>query len=318
MSYDSTPNGCSVSRTLDVIGDAWGFLVLRSAFFGARRFEDYASQVASSRIIVSKRLNRLVAHGVLERQLYTTRPQRFEYRLTERGREMYPIFVAMMLWGDRWTAWPEGPPLLLTHKSCGARIGAKMVCSACGEEVLPQTVRYDVLDPLSLRAGPAEVRVRRSNSPENFLYGRECSVARTLMLFGDRWSFLILRDAFLGKRRYDQFQTDLGIASNILADRLQSLCEASILERRPYQTGPDRFEYRLTEQGLALYPSLLTMVAWGDKWIFGDKPPPISLTHTVCGCRFTPSLNCESCGQPISAHDVEYEYARPQSAPPAR
>lgn len=308
MTENSTPHGCSVSRTLDVIGDAWGFLVLRSAFFGAKRFEDYAGEVAASRAIVSKRLNRFVENRVLERRRYMTRPERFEYRLTEKGRAMYPIFVAMMMWGDRWTDWPAGPPLILTHLRCGAPIGAETVCGACGGLILPQAVSYRIVDPSSLRAGPTEVRLRRANSPQNFLRGRECSVARTLMLFGDRWSFLILRDAFLGKRRYDEFQTELGIASNILADRLLSLCEAKVLERLAYQTGPERFEYRLTERGRALYPSLLAMISWGDEWIFERTRVPIQLTHAACDLPFEPSLVCKTCREPIRAREVRYDY----------
>src|SRR5436305_452874 len=92
-----------------------------------------------------------------------------------------------------------------------------------------------------------------------------CSIAKTLDVVGERWSFLILREAFLGVRRFDQMQADLGIARNILSDRLGKLVEGGILERRKYQDRPARFEYRLTEKGIDLYPIVVTIMTWGDK-----------------------------------------------------
>lgn len=320
MSVDDKPKvietpgtyGCSISRTLGVIGDAWGFLVLRSAFFGARRFEDFVHEVAASRGIISKRLDRFVADEIIERRPYSSRPVRHEYRLTEKGRAMYPIFVAMMQWGDRWTDWPDGPPLVLTHRTCGARLGAVAVCSECDRRLVPAEVEHMVRDPQALRAGPTQKRLRRATNPQSFLHGRECSVARTLMQFGDRWSFLILRDAFLGKRRYDEFQKELGIASNILSDRLQSLCDAGVLDKSIYQTGPERFEYHLSERGLDLYPSLLAMIAWGDAWIFGATQRPVELFHRSCEATMRPLLVCETCRVPLNPRDVDYAYVRPQ------
>ena len=128
---------------------------------------------------------------------------------------------------------------------------------------------------------------------------------------------LILRDAFLGQRRYDEFQGSLGIASNILANRLQSLCEAGVLEKLQYQSGPDRFEYRLSGSGLDFHKSLLTMIAWGDRWIFDrETAPPVELTHRLCAARLHPRLACATCGQEIDAPGVDYAYVRPQSLGP--
>ena len=98
----------------------------------------------------------------------------------------------------------------------------------------------------------------------------ECSVALTLDTIGDRWSLLILRDAFYGVRRFDDFQRDLDIARNILTDRLQKLVAKGVLEKRQYEERPPRFEYRLSESGRDLVGVVLAMMRWGDRWAAGD------------------------------------------------
>src|SRR5919112_1114607 len=94
---------------------------------------------------------------------------------------------------------------------------------------------------------------------------QHCSIARALEVLGDRWTLLVIRDAFLGLRRFDDFQRDLGIARNVLADRLGRLVDEGILERHAYQERPERFEYRLTEKGADLWPVLISLMKWGDR-----------------------------------------------------
>jgi DNA-binding HxlR family transcriptional regulator len=132
-----------------------------------------------------------------------------------------------------------------------------------------------------------------------------CSIARTLEVIGDRWSILILRDAFRGVRRFDDLQRDLGIARNILTDRLNTLVDAGILERRKYQDQPERFEYRLTEKGLDLYPVLIGLMRWGDKWAPVSKQgPPVVLTHKTCEHDVMPVLVCPHCQERVTARDM--------------
>ncbi|HEX2028302.1 MAG TPA: helix-turn-helix domain-containing protein [Nitriliruptorales bacterium] len=125
---------CSVARTLDVIGDHWSLLIIRDAFYGLRRFDDFQRDLGIARNILSDRLNRLVDHGVLERHLYEERPPRHEYRLTDKGGDLLPVILAMMTWGDRWEA-DDGPPVTLTHVSCGHVTRPRVTCSECGEEL---------------------------------------------------------------------------------------------------------------------------------------------------------------------------------------
>ena len=130
-----------------------------------------------------------------------------------------------------------------------------------------------------------------------------CSVAKTLEVVGERWTFLILREAFLGVRRFDHIQGDLGIARNILSDRLGKLVDHGILERRQYQERPARFEYRLTEKGIDLYPTIVTMMTWGDKHL-ATSGPPVTLVHGPCGEETHPVLMCDRCDEPVHARNV--------------
>src|SRR3954452_21769932 len=111
----------------------------------------------------------------------------------------------------------------------------------------------------------------------------DCSVAQSLEVVGEWWSLLIVRDCFQGIRRFEAFQRHLGIARNVLTERLQRLVDEGILERHPYQSNPERFEYRLTEKGLDLYPVIIGLLRWGDKWASGEVGPPVILTHKACG-----------------------------------
>src|SRR5271168_591257 len=115
-----------------------------------------------------------------------------------------------------------------------------------------------------------------------------CSVARTLSVIGDRWTLLILRDCFLKVRRFEDFQARLGIGRPILADRLQKLVDSFVLTRVAYQQNPTRYEYRLTQKGLDLYPVIMAIVHWGDTHMAGRKGRPLLHRHAPCGHHFDP------------------------------
>jgi DNA-binding HxlR family transcriptional regulator len=132
-------------------------------------------------------------------------------------------------------------------------------------------------------------------------------------VIGDRWTLLVLQEAFLGTRRFELFQSHLRVARNILADRLQKLVVHGILERRKYQQSPERHEYRLTEKGLDLYPVIMSLVAWGDHWMDDGEGPPIEHVHEDCGQVMRPIQTCSECGRPIHAKNV-----RPRLGPALR
>jgi DNA-binding HxlR family transcriptional regulator len=131
-----------------------------------------------------------------------------------------------------------------------------------------------------------------------------CSIARTLDVIGERWTMLILRDVFVGINRFDELQRDLGVARNVLAERLESLVWEGVLERRAYQERPARYEYVLTDKGEDLQSVLLAMVAWGDRWESGKSGPPVRFRHEACGSDTRAAVVCSSCGMPLHAGEV--------------
>lgn len=124
---------CSVARTIDVIGEWWTPLIVRDAFYGRRRFEDFQRSLGLARNVLAARLDRLVEAGIMERQRYADHPPRDEYVLTTKGRDLFPIIAALLAWGDRWTAGEAGAPLLLIHEPCGKPGALRATCDQCGE-----------------------------------------------------------------------------------------------------------------------------------------------------------------------------------------
>lgn len=132
-----------------------------------------------------------------------------------------------------------------------------------------------------------------------------CSISRTLAVVGDRWSLLILRDCFLRVRRFEEFQSRLGITRHVLADRLKKLVRHGVLRRVPYQASPKRHEYILTEKGLDLYPILMAIVHWGDNHMTDERGRPLLHQHKLCGHMFNPVTICSECHEPLRAKEVQ-------------
>ncbi|TVZ79732.1 helix-turn-helix domain-containing protein [Streptomyces sp. BK340] len=147
---------CSVARTVDIIGDAWTSLILREAFYGSCRFDEFQQQLGIARNTLTDRLRRLVDEGLMERRLYESEPPRHEYRLTEKGRDFFPVLAALTRWGDRWLAGAEGVPVTLHHEACDQDAHAEVVCSSCGEPMRSEdtSVRMGPGYPERLRTRP--------------------------------------------------------------------------------------------------------------------------------------------------------------------
>lgn len=129
------PRECSVARTLEFVGEKWALLAVREVFLGNGRFDEMVRRTGAPRDTMAARLRALVGGGILERRQYCERPERFEYHLTAAGRDLYPVILTLMRWGDRYLTGPGGPPLTLEH-TCGHRLSAELVCAACGDPVV--------------------------------------------------------------------------------------------------------------------------------------------------------------------------------------
>src|SRR5580658_1701089 len=128
------PRTCPIARTLDMVGEKWALLAVREVFLGNRRFDDMVRRTGAPRDTLAARLRTLVAAGILERRQYCEHPARFEYHLTDAGRDLYPVILTLMRWGDQYLADDDGPPLVLEHR-CGHRLVPQVICQACGDPV---------------------------------------------------------------------------------------------------------------------------------------------------------------------------------------
>lgn len=130
---------CSIGQSLEVVGEWWSLLIVRDAFLGITRFDDFQQRLGIARNVLTNRLTHLVEEGIFERVAYSEHPERFDYVLTEQGRDLWAVIVALRQWGDRWRA-PDGPPLELVHRDCGHIAEIVGVCSHCRVPVGPNDV----------------------------------------------------------------------------------------------------------------------------------------------------------------------------------
>jgi DNA-binding HxlR family transcriptional regulator len=133
-----------------------------------------------------------------------------------------------------------------------------------------------------------------------------CSIARALSVVGDRWTLLLLREVFLGSRRFEEFRENTGAARHIVSERLQHLVDHGVLDRTRYQDRPPRFAYTPTAKGLDLYPVILSLLAWGDEWMLDDETPSLTTIHERCGASVKPELRCSYCSKRLTAGETRH------------
>jgi DNA-binding HxlR family transcriptional regulator len=131
---------CSLARGLELIGDWWSPLIIRDLFLGVARFDELVEDLGISRNLLTRRLNVLAGNGIVARRAYQQRPARYEYVLTEAGRDLVPAILALTAWGDRWAQPKEGIPIVFVHDTCGHAFRAQVTCAACGGEIRAEAV----------------------------------------------------------------------------------------------------------------------------------------------------------------------------------
>lgn len=144
-----------------------------------------------------------------------------------------------------------------------------------------------------------------------------CSIAAAIDIVGDRWTILILRDAFRGLRRFDEFRRDLNIPRAVLADRLRRLVDNGVMTKREYQDRPVRHEYRLSRMGIELSPILVALMHWGDRWLNADEAPTV-LVHDACGTQVELGFHCLTCQRDFSPTEITSRPGRSESRSPSR
>lgn len=296
----------SSTRALKIIGDVWVMRILWDAFRGAKRFSDWSEIGGIPRPVLVDRLNRLLSAEVLETRPYSTRPLRYEYRLTERGRELWSYILYLWTWDQRWVVDPERIQRRMRHHRCGKVCHAIICCSACGEPAQ----RPDITEA----RGPGatlEPRLkprwqRRSAVKESAPYTRDFS-NELMRIVGDRWSTALIAAVTRGDGTFGDVQNRLHISSHLLSERLKELVAYEVMERVAYGAKPQRLRYRLTEKGEALLLSHWLTLRWGDRWLAGQEGPPLTVEHKPCGAPFVAEIHCSECGGKLRPGNFSFE-----------
>lgn len=297
---NSRPRGAYLAG-VDRLGDVWGFLILREAFFGARRFGDFAAALKISRARLSERLSHFVEADILEKRPGADGASRQEYRLTQKGIAIYPIALAMIDWA---IAWRQSRSVArLVHRPCGAPLRIGNVCRSCGDPVHRDHVAWPEVIPLDGEETGSNVRGWRRMASFDGVSARPDPAMDALKAFGDRWSMLIVYGAQRGPFRFGDALAALGVSTNILSDRLKHLSDEGLLTRT--KVGREAI-YRLTPAGEALMDCVLSIRSWAVDW---ESPGPGGWSlarHKTCGAHLLTDAVCKTCGQPVKANEIDF------------
>jgi DNA-binding HxlR family transcriptional regulator len=298
-----TERPSAIGQALLAISDQWTLLILQRAFLlRVRRFADWRDQLGMSESVLANRIKELVAGDLLRPVPYREQGRtRTEYRLTQRAIELWQLLVEIWSWERRWVPRRHGLPEL-AHDVCGNRTDVELGCAACGR--VPVTAR----DTETVRdaATFAQVTVPRHHRRTVRGDGERDPLSyfpETFELLGDSWSTVILAAAFLGVRRFADFQSELGVAPSVLSNRLRLFMDLGVLTVDEPGARP---RYRLTDKGLDFFGIFAFIVDWAQRWYTGPPQTDLRVTHRACGQPFRPYLWCRSCGQAVNRTEVHF------------
>jgi DNA-binding HxlR family transcriptional regulator len=307
--------GNPVARAFAITGDAWTQLILREAFYGARRFSVWRDRLGMPRSVLTDRLNRLVAAGLLEQRGADGSATRTEYRLTEMGLDMFGVAVIQGQWERKWARSPlqERYALAFFDRHSGERVTPAVFDHEHGRPLDLRQVRWQKGEG-DLIPIPAPTSRRRRTQP---IETDRPIIDRSSDVMGDYWSWAVLAAAFFRLRRFDEIHEALGVATNILADRLGRMVLHGVLEKKLYQKSPPRFEYRLTEAGRDLFPMIAAMHGWSERWLCPDGSP-LRLVDAESGAIIQ-AVACDAgSGRRLDPRNIRWEVeAAPEIAPDA-
>jgi DNA-binding HxlR family transcriptional regulator len=288
---------------LGLIGDEWNLAIARLAIQdGVRRYKDFRDRLGIANSVLTVRLRRLTEAGVFTMAQYSDAPRRYEYVLTERGRDLWKVLLTIWSWEAVWVTEHIEPLPPMRHVECGQEFSPAMHCRTCGKPAGIHDVRVTFGPSGGFeRSVPRATTRRRSagGSPGPGL------VPQTIELIGNRWSASAIAAAFLGARRFTDMLEMMGAPPTIVSDRLRKFCQMGVLETVPAKAGSGRAEYRLTDKGRAFFPHVMVMLEWGDRWFRAPEGPASLYTHTTCDGEFHPVLYCSVCVRELHGSQVQ-------------
>jgi DNA-binding HxlR family transcriptional regulator len=294
-----------VAQGLAVIGDRWAFLIIRDVYLGISRFKGLRESADCSRGTLTSRLKSLVANEILYKKAYQTSPPRFEYCLTAKGLDLYPVVLMMWRWEHNWGTHHYLPSALI-HKSCGKNMVPIYKCKACDKELDAHDTSFSIrkkFDTVTQVAARSQRRTKSESEKNGAMDSEDISV---LDCVGDRWTSLVLAAGFFGLQRFDQMASAIRIGTSVLADRLSLLVQTGIMNRIPYQQSPPRYEYHLSNKGRDLFGHTIAIHEWAERWLIRKDKGLLRLRHLPCDQPFAGEVVCSQCDQALYPHEVSY------------
>lgn len=287
----------AIGRMLALLGDEWTLLLVRESLLGARRFTDFAA-LPISNAVLSSRLRSLVDDGLLQRRIYQSQPPRADYQPTEPCRALWPVLVSIWHWERTWVEDHRSLPAM-RHAQCGEDFSPVLRCGHCREPVAASGIHASWGPSGGWRRSVPRAATRRR------VRGDAGWFPETMAIFGNRWASAVMGAAFLGTRRFSDFQSRLSAPAAVVADRLRVFCDIGVLQAAAHPGRADWSEYHLTPKGLAFYPVIATSIHWGESYLGSPQGPALLFTHTACANPFAPELACDQCGEALSGSAIE-------------
>lgn len=292
----------SIAVANGLVSDEWTLWIVQMALHGISQYNEWLHAGPISSSVLTARLSRLVQADVMERVPYNSRPPRHDYRLTTRGRQMWPILLNMWAWEQAWVNDPSEHLPEMRHTKCGSVFRPVQLCDACDQPVEARDVesRFGPSGGWP-RSIPSAATRRRSHSGSRPVE----LINQTMALVGNRWSTALLGAAFMGATRFGEFEQRMGAPPTIVAERLRTFLDIGVLVRSPNPQRPDWAVYHLTDKGRAFYPVLASVLEWGQRWFQSPEGPAMQMVHSSCRRSFHPRLMCSVCQERLRGHTIE-------------
>jgi len=290
----------SLSRSLELVGDPWALSVLRQAFLGVSRFQDFQSTLEIPRQTLVSRLNRFTENAIVYKQPGEYGRLVYEYHLTPKGLDLYHFVLMIWRWHKRWHLDESILPAKLYHRHCGQLLNPVLRCRACDGEVVAGEV--DIQERNVAQNSGFSPSARRSRILNEWEKLGDDLLATVVL--GDSWSISVLEAVLRGVENYDAIQRSLGISSNVLSTRLKSLLSLQLLEQQANTEDGRKLTYSATKKGRDIFPIIVSLIHWGDRWLAGPNGPPNILRHVACGEILTSNVCCSHCNERIHSSQV--------------
>jgi DNA-binding HxlR family transcriptional regulator len=293
-----------VSRqAADVVNDRWSLTLVLAMLQGEKRFKGLLERTGMANRLLTARLRTLEDAGLILRMPYQMHPVRHEYHLTKMGADVSDVILQMARWEQRWAPGETGANDIV-HLSCGAALRPQLRCTACGELTTARDIELRVSRAQIQKVPDKQTVHRRSTISSESLGAPPQMLGPSLDIFGDKWTIEVLLCAFFRIRRFNDFRLCIGIAPNILADRLDRLVSGGILRR--VEESSSQSGYRLTEKGVDVYGVMVAVEKWADTWLRARYKSPVKAIHRQCGHVFRSLTTCTHCEQAVTPAEIGF------------